>query len=242
MCFENRREMSVFRLCGRIVFGFLLKEFIFIIDRGQMYGRLTHHFVNACFMSYELLNDELLLKLLKTSDEKAFQEIYVRYWKQIYLNALKKLRSADLAEELTQSLFVSLWEKREQNSIDNLPAYLNTAVRYKVINYIESRYSRQWNLQKDLSEALADDATDHSILLDDLNAAIYRAIELLPAKTQEVFKLSRFDRYSVREIAMQMNLSEKAVEYHITQSLKHMRLHLKEYMFFSLVISVLHIP
>jgi RNA polymerase sigma-70 factor (ECF subfamily) len=51
----------------------------------------------------------------------------------------------------------------------------------------------------------------------------------LPEKTCEVFRMSRFENQSVKEIAVQLNLSEKAVEYHITKSLKLLRENLKAY-------------
>lgn len=185
------------------------------------------------------LTDEMLVKLLKASDEKAFKTIYERYWKSIYLTALKKLRSAHLAEELTQSLFVNIWERREQSSIINISSYLSSAIKYKIINYIESRYSSQGVIDEDMSDLMADNSTEDNILLNDLNLAITNALQQLPIKTREVFKLSRFDHFSVREIAGKMNLSEKAVEYHITQSLKLLRIELKDFMVFSLFITTL---
>ena len=186
------------------------------------------------------LTDEMLVKLLKASDEKAFKTIYERYWKSIYLTALKKLRSAHLAEELTQSLFVNIWERREQSSIINISSYLSSAIKYKIINYIESRYSSQGVIDEDMSDLMADNSTEDNILLNDLNLAITNALQQLPVKTREVFKLSRFDHFSVREIAGKMNLSEKAVEYHITQSLKLLRIELKDFMVFSLFITTLN--
>ncbi|HLP38178.1 RNA polymerase sigma factor [Lacibacter sp.] len=187
-------------------------------------------------MSYSLLTDEMAVKLLKASDEKAFEVIYQRYWKIIYLSALKKLRSPHMAEELTQSLFVNIWEKRESSNIENLSAYLQTAIKYKVINFIESRYANQWSIDEDNSELVIDNSTEDTVLLQELNQAIDNAILLLPPKTREVFKLSRFERFSVRQIAAELNISEKAVEYHITQSLKFLRLELKDYMVFSYVV------
>lgn len=186
------------------------------------------------------LTDEMLVKLLKASDEKAFKTIYERYWKSIYLTALKKLRSAHLAEELTQSLFVNIWERREQSSIINISSYLSSAIKYKIINYIESRYSSQGVIDEDMSDLMADNSTEDNILLNDLNLIITNALQQLPVKTREVFKLSRFDHFSVREIAGKMNLSEKAVEYHITQSLKLLRIELKDFMVFSLFITTLN--
>lgn len=190
-------------------------------------------------MSYNLLTDEMLVKLLRASDEDAFKIVYERYWKIIYLHAIKKNVPPQVAEELTQSLFVSIWEKRATSNIEHLSLYLFKAIKYKVINFIESRYAKQKDIDEISTELISDNSTDDEILLHDLNIAINKALQLLPSKTSEIFKLSRFERFSVREIAGKMNLSEKAVEYHITQSLKLLRIQLKDYMVFSIALAIL---
>jgi RNA polymerase sigma-70 factor (ECF subfamily) len=60
--------------------------------------------------------------------------------------------------------------------------------------------------------------------------AIEKAIYQLPDKTQTVFKMSRFEEKSHKEIAVTLDLSEKSVEYHITQALKFLRVYLKDYL------------
>ena len=72
-------------------------------------------------------------------------------------------------------------------------------------------------------------ATDESVQFADLSKAVEEAMKKLPEKSVEVFKLSRFENQSVKEIARQLNLSEKAVEYHITKSLKVLKEHLKAF-------------
>lgn len=72
--------------------------------------------------------------------------------------------------------------------------------------------------------------TESSLTFHELSQAIEKAIATLPEKTRQVFRLSRFDHLSIREIATNLNISEKAVEYHITQSLKTLRFYLKDYL------------
>jgi RNA polymerase sigma-70 factor (ECF subfamily) len=180
-------------------------------------------------MNLHLLTDDLLLRLLQASDEHAFRELYQRYWKKLFTTACYKLKNKEAAEEIVQNIFVSLWEKRATLQIDSLENYLYIAVKYKVINYVESLMVRQAG-QKQLAGNTTDESTEATIMINDLHAAIRQALTQLPAKTREVFTMSRFEKYSVREIARHMNLTEKAVEYHITQSLKLMRVSLKDYM------------
>ena len=184
-------------------------------------------------MDYELLADEILLKLLKANDEAAFKQIYSRYWQCLFFLALKKVRVKEIAEELVQNIFISLWNKRNDAEIKNIEAYLRGAIKYQVINYVQSSISNKNHQRKAAATtSLEDNNCASPLLIHELSLAIDNAILQLPQKTQQIFRLSRFENHSVKEISMQMNISEKAVEYHITQSLKFMRVHLKEFLMF----------
>lgn len=181
-------------------------------------------------MDYKVFDEEILLKLLKTGDGMALEEIYKRYSESVFLAAFRKVRSKEVAEELVQNIFISLWAKREQAQISKLEAYLHTAVRYQVIDYIRSKILRERYSQFAKDQLNTDEsASESKLLLQELSIAIDNTIKKLPQKTQEIFRLSRYEHRSVKEIAQSMNLSEKAVQYHVTQSLKFMRLHLREF-------------
>ena len=188
-------------------------------------------------MDYRLLADEILLKFLRISDELAFKEIYQRYWKGLYFSALHKINNSEIAEDIVQNVFTDLWEKREKHSIQNISAYLETAVKYQVINYIKSAISKKAHLsivgEKQKAE---ENNTDLFLLVQELNTAIDKAISQLPQKTQTIFRLSRFEQHSNKEISHIMDLSEKAVEYHISQSLKSLRFYLRDFMLVDLLL------
>jgi RNA polymerase sigma-70 factor (family 1) len=187
-------------------------------------------------MNYRNLPDDAILVLFKNNDADAYKEIYLRYWKQVYQVAYKKLQSKELAEELTQNLFVDLWKRRDSLAINNLSAYLFGSLKFAVINYFKSLLVQERYQVHAQASVAENETTDHLILLHDLSEALNRGIDLLPKKTAEVFRLSRINNYSVKDIAKALNISEKAVEYHITQSLKTMRYHLKEYMVLALLL------
>ena len=191
-------------------------------------------------MDYRPLSDEVLLKFLKISDELAFEEIYLRYWRQLYYAALNKINSREVAEDIIQTVFADLWEKRERHSIKNISAYLGTSVKYQVINYIKSAISKKAHLSH-ISESrkIEEDNNELALLVKELNETIDKAINRLPQKTQTVFRLSRFEKHSNKDISRIMDVSEKVVEYHITQSLKFLRLYLKGFMMVDLLLVVL---
>jgi RNA polymerase sigma-70 factor (family 1) len=188
-------------------------------------------------MDYRLLADDVLLKLLKISDELAYKEIYLRYWRKLYHTAVSKTNSKEVAEDILQSVFTDLWDRRERHNIINIAAYLETAVKYQIFNYIKAAISKRAQhpglneLQK-----TEENTADLTLLVRELNAAIDKAISQLPQKTQAIFRLSRFEKQSNKEISRIMDLSEKAVEYHITQSLKLLRFNLKDFIFIGLML------
>lgn len=181
-------------------------------------------------MNYRLLDDETLLKFLRISDDLAFKEIYLRYWKRLYYSVLYKINNKEIAEDIVQGVFTDLWEKRETSSIHALHAYLDASVKYRVINYINAVISQKKHLSNFREKQKTEEShTDLLLLIQELNTGIDKALNQLPPKTQTIFRLSRFEQHSNKEISRIMDLSEKAVEYHISQSLKSLRFYLKDF-------------
>lgn len=180
-------------------------------------------------MNY-ILTDEQLVDLLQQGNEKAFGEIYNRYWYKLFGVAYHQTGTKEEAEELVHDVFESLWNKREHNNIRHLSSYLVVSVKNLTINYIKSQITqRKYQEYLIFHEIQQSNATDEIVRFDDLATAVEQAMKKLPEKTSEVFKLSRFENQSVKDIARQLNISEKGVEYHITQSLKVLKEHLKVY-------------
>jgi RNA polymerase sigma-70 factor (ECF subfamily) len=190
-------------------------------------------------MDYGLLADDVLLKFLKISDELAYKEIYLRYWRRLYYAAVSKTNSKEVAEDIVQSVFTDLWDRRERHHINSIAAYLETAVKYQIINYIKAAISKRAQYAGfSEGQKTEENAADLPLLVQELNTAIDKAINQLPQKTQTIFRLSRFEKHSNKDISQIMDLSEKAVEYHITQSLKSLRFFLRDFILVDLVLLV----
>lgn len=180
--------------------------------------------------TYEKNTDHDLLEAVGKSDEKAFNELFNRYWRKVHAMAYSRVRSKDITEEIVQELFTSLWDRRQTHSIRNLQSYLFQAVKFKVLNYIESRIVQEkyWDYYKTYVPQ-KENATQIVVEYDDLLEAIEQGMEQLPEKSKSVFRMHRMEGWSIPEIASKLNLSEKAIQYHLTQSVKKLRVHLKNY-------------
>ncbi|NCI48137.1 RNA polymerase sigma-70 factor [Sediminibacterium soli] len=182
-------------------------------------------------MDYRLLDDEILVKLLRAEDKAAFKEIYNRHWKKVFESAYYRLGSTDMAKELVQNLFLYIWEKRSTLAIANLPSYLQAAIKNRVINHVEKELVQK-KYQQRVLDIQGHQHTDMEAGLDyhELDRAFRKAVLQLPPKTRSVFEMSRFEHLPIKEIAARLGISEKAVEYHITSSLKILRISLKDFM------------
>jgi RNA polymerase sigma-70 factor (family 1) len=181
-------------------------------------------------LSYAPYTDLELLEAIRRDDEEAFTELFKRYWKKAHDMAYPRVRSKEVTAEIVQDLFIALWDKRASHSINHLPSYLYSAIKNKALNYMAAQvvrknyweYCRKFFLDRD-------NATENAVEFDELMEAIETGMEHLPEKSKKVFRLNRLEGRSIPEIADALNLSEKAIQYHLTLSLKKLRLHLKDY-------------
>ncbi|MPR35985.1 RNA polymerase sigma factor [Salmonirosea aquatica] len=181
-------------------------------------------------MTLKQLDDERLVLFLREGKMTAFEEIYRRYWYKLYSIAYHQTGIREEAEELVQEVFLKLWSRRSEVQIRHLGMYLTIAVRNQVYDYIKSQISyRKYQEYLIFQELHQHFDTDEIVNYTDLTEAVEKVLSRLPEKSAEVFKRSRFENQSVREIAQVLNLSEKAVEYHITKSLRFLKDNLKEY-------------
>ena len=183
------------------------------------------------------VTDTLLSERLRSGEQSAFQEIYHRYWYRLYQVARRKVRSEEDAEEIVQDIFVDLWERREQLLIQELNKFLFKAVKYQILSYLKAQLVRQaYQASKQRFHQDTDTQTEEQLALKDLNEALLAGIEQLPAKTQEIFRLNRLEGRSAKEIADILLIPERTIEYHITQALRIMRSHLKDFIVYVIAI------
>ena len=189
--------------------------------------------------NFKPYSDEGLLKLLRQQELGAFEEIYLRYWKKLYSAAYKRIQSREVCEELVQDIFTSLWVNRGTTKVEMLSAYLFSAVKYKVINYLEKEMShKHYAEMKQATTTSIDNSTEEAVLLNELNKALEIEINKLPPKRQQIFKMSRQEHLSIKQVASHLGISEKTAENQLGKALKVLKVNLKHFNFFLLIIAV----
>jgi len=182
-------------------------------------------------MPHTVLTDPQLVYLLNKGDEGAFNEIYKRFWKKVYNESYKRLRDADLTEDIVQDVFADLWIKRFNRDIENLNAYLISATRYQVFS-LYKKNNKQPFFETAL-EYLAHPslAADSVYEIKELRDCISEWMNLQPTKRREVFRLKFIEDKSTKEISEVLNISQKTVQNQFTTSLHSLRSTLSKILF-----------
>ena len=173
-----------------------------------------------------LLNEnEILINELKKGNEKAYQQLYNMYYKNLVIYCFGMTHRLALAEDIVQNTFVKIWENRKGISINSsLKSYLYRAV----FNAFSSEYNRKKCENKILVQLKYETLNkvvgyDEELLTEKLRL-LDKAIEKLPKKCKTVFLLNKKQGYSYKEIAIHLNITEKAVEKHISRAICRIRI------------------
>jgi RNA polymerase sigma-70 factor (ECF subfamily) len=162
----------------------------------------------------------------------AYECIYNKYWPLLYAYVYNRLKSREITEEIVQEVFFSLWNRRTALQLtQTLSAYLYTAVKYQIFNYMKADKVRKTYAAtfSRYNDQLQDNSNVEYITYADLANAVEKEVSRLPEKCQQVFRMSRNEHRSIQDIAASLNISHKTVENHLTKALKHLRLAFREY-------------
>ncbi|MCW3092999.1 MAG: polymerase sigma-70 factor [Ferruginibacter sp.] len=174
-------------------------------------------------------SDSELLSLISKGDEMAFTELYNRYWDKLFFIAGIKFRDLAVAEEMVQDIFLDIWNRRTALNIIGEPeAYLAVSMKYKVIN-AQAKLKRAADYQKHALENKRpeDNSTEELLSFNELKGKLSQFVSKLPEKCRVTYQLSREDGLSQREIAIHLDITEKAVEANLSRARKSLRMAFK---------------
>ncbi len=164
-----------------------------------------------------------------TIDEQSFRAVYMQHWEQVYAVCYSNLRDSEVAKGMVQDIFKSLWERRDElEIITSVERYLLRSAKLKVFEYLRNSRIRQEHAEK--ASHTAAHYAENDVFYNCLKEQLVQLIDTLPAQCRNVFKLSREQGLSNREIASQLLISERAVEYHITRALSTLKTNLSDYL------------
>jgi RNA polymerase sigma-70 factor (family 1) len=160
----------------------------------------------------------LLLRIAK-GDEKAFHAVYQQYFSKVYAMALHYMPDVFRAQDVVQEVFGRVWQRRNDlPDIRHFEAWIITVTRNLLINELRKLYPRGWQ----------PDNTNHSdpqktLEYRELENLLKQAISKLSARQQEVYRLSRVEGFSHKEIAEKLGISIDVSREHLSKALRNIR-------------------
>jgi len=164
-------------------------------------------------------------------NEESFTWLFNAYWEKVYALCYKSINSHEDARELTQNIFKSLWERRDQISITGKAEhYLMRSAKLQVINFYRDAQIRRKHhncLYEEYCDI--DNCTENEIMYNQLRDELGILIEALPCQCKLVYELSRNKNLSNKEIASRLEISIKTVEYHLSNANKLLKVNLQHF-------------
>jgi RNA polymerase sigma-70 factor (ECF subfamily) len=178
------------------------------------------------------LTEKQALEQIQSGNQLAFEMIFKTYYQPLCRYAYSFLEDKEEAEEVVQSSFIAVWEKRNSLEIQvSLKSYLYRMVRNNCLNVIKHEKVKKQHVAHEMAVAeVSFESVSQKVYAHELEIKIANAMKALPEQCRLVFQLSRFEELKYQEIADQLQISVKTVENQMGKALRIMREQLKEYL------------
>lgn len=178
-------------------------------------------------------HEQISQKKISNRDQQEFERLFYAYFVRLAKYAYKYVSNVAVAQDLTQSVFLRIWELNGDWEPDGtIKSYLYRAVKNKCLNHIKhKKVVDDWKLKKreTASHAKIDMEWDKDKRTEILSHAIHDAVLKMPAKRREIFLLSRDEGLTYHEIAELKGITRKTVENHIGLALVFLKDELSEW-------------
>ncbi|MDH7445622.1 RNA polymerase sigma-70 factor [Aquimarina sp. 2201CG14-23] len=183
------------------------------------------------------IENNFFIKNLKEGNEETFKILFELYYGKLLHIAKGYVVNSEDAEEIVQDVFLKAWKKRKDIK-SNVNGYLFMITKNLCLDYLRSKKHKLSSsntliqLEAFINHEALTDTESSSIIEKELAQKIKLAIELLPEKCKNVFVKSRLEGKKNREISDELDISVKTVENHMSKAIKHMKVHLREFLSF----------
>jgi RNA polymerase sigma-70 factor, ECF subfamily len=183
----------------------------------------------------EGFDEALLIERIQNGDTAAFEQLVRRFAEGLLSFAYAHVESVDIAEDLVQDVFVSIWGRRtEWAPRFSLKTYLYTAVLHRVSNFyrhrkVESSFRERLALERQEAQLRTPPTADALLTTAEFETHLLRAVDELPPKTREVFKLTRESHLTYKEVASMLGITVKTVEFHMSRAFRSLRARLADF-------------
>ncbi len=189
-------------------------------------------------------NENYLLVELKNSNKVAYTMLFRNYYKDLVLFAGSILQDKNRSEDIVQNIFLKLWTDRETLNIEtSLKSFLLKSIKNACLD--EIRHLQVIRAHESYTESVfeIDEMidTENYVLFSDLNTKLTEALNKLPLSYKEAYEMNRFKGLKYKEIARELNVSERTVEVRVSKALVLLRKYLKDFLIVNIIFEFIKI-
>ncbi len=177
-------------------------------------------------------NEKEILKRIAADDAEAFAVLFNHWRNKLYTYIYRMTESADIAEDMVQEVFMSVWKKRNcLADIECFDAWLFRISKNRFLTVAKRKAMEKRVLsQVAVPWGYADyRGSDEMLLHKQLEQQLQVAIERLPLRQKQVYQLLRIENANQEEAALKLNISPSTVKNHFTEALRKVKRYIHNY-------------
>ena len=169
----------------------------------------------------------------------SFNNIYTTYYRKAFLYVKSYVHDDMEAEDIVTDALIKLWERMKLEAVNPVRPLLFTILKNLSLDYLKHQIVKQTvhdaiaetlNRELEIRTSTLESSNPNDVFSSEVQQIIEKTLNSLPETTRSIFILSRFDNKSQKEIAEMYKISVKGVDYHIIQSVKSLKIALKDYL------------
>ena len=177
----------------------------------------------------------------------SFNDIYQEYYSRAFRFVKSYVLDTAETEDIVSESMLQFWRTYDEKRGGSPLAYLYVILRSRSLDFLKSkrRHPSSDNVSDwhdgdlELRIKSLDSTPENVIFSGEINEIVNRTLAQMPTRTADIFRLARFENKTYKEIAIMYNISEKGVEYHMSQAFHLMRTALKDYLPVLVFLSIL---
>ena len=162
------------------------------------------------------IDETMLVENIALGDHAAYKEIFLKYFPKVKYFIAHFVKSEIIAEDLSQDIFVRLWENRfKLASIQSFNSYIYRMAKNATLNYIEHKGVEKKYMEQQYEEGELGQSIEDELYARELELLVQLTVNHMPSQRKKIYQMSRDEGLKNEEIAEQLNISKKTVENHL---------------------------
>ncbi len=166
------------------------------------------------------MDDNQLYRDIKKGTKEALGVLFDKYYERLCNFSLRFSIPKEITEEIVSDVFMKLWQKRKENNIHHIRAFLYTSVKNSTLNAVKKQSADRKKEERTIEPAIIESNQETRLIHQEELLRVQKIIDTMPEQRRVVFMLNRIDGLKYKEIASILNISPHTVQNHMVKAVR----------------------